>query len=165
MFSIQVFIENEAHSNRKNLFHEKTLAYQETVTVTGEYPYPYGFILNTAGGDADNLDCFVLTRKSLKSGQIVECEPIAVLEQTESSWDHPDIQEEDNTILARLKAEEEEVPLDAALAARLADFITHIFDHLPGKKVTVGSLLGREEAVAQIRQCMDRFQRSRDREA
>jgi len=37
---IQVFIENEGHSNRKNIFNEKTLGYLESTTITGEYPYP-----------------------------------------------------------------------------------------------------------------------------
>mgnify|MGYP001570857230 CR=1 FL=1 len=66
---MKAFIENEAGSNQKNIYNEKTLEYKKTVTVSRKYPYPYGFILDTTSGDGDNLDVFVLTEKKLKSGQ------------------------------------------------------------------------------------------------
>ena len=154
MFAIKVFIENEGHSNRKNIFNEKTLAYLESTTVTGEYPYPYGFILDTTGGDGDNVDCFVLTDKRLKSGQLVECKPVALMEQTESSWERPGEQEEDHTILATLIGET--AVIDEAFKASLREFVLHIFDHIPGKKTTVGEFLGKEAAVRYINKCKDR---------
>ena len=70
---MKVFIENEAGSNQKNLYNEKTLEYRKTVGVSRKYPYPYGFILETTSGDGDNLDCFILTEKKLKTGSIVNC--------------------------------------------------------------------------------------------
>lgn len=150
---IQVLIENEAHSSRKNIFHEKSLEYLESITVTGEYPFPYGFILHTTGGDGDNVDCFVLTDKPLKSGQLVECEPIGLLEQTETSWERPGEEEEDHTVLATLVGET--ACIDEALKSALRDFILHIFDHLPGKKITLGQFLGKEAAIRYIQECGD----------
>jgi len=67
---MKVFIENEAGSNQKNLYNEKTLEYRKTVTVSREYPYPYGFILDTISGDGDNLDCFITTDAKLETGQV-----------------------------------------------------------------------------------------------
>ncbi len=150
---IQVFIENEAHSSRKNIFNEKTLEYLESTTVTGEYPYPYGFILNTTGGDGDNVDCFVLTQKPLKSGQVVECEPIGLMEQTESSWEHPGEQEEDHTVLATLVGET--FLIEEGFKTAMREFVLHIFDHLPGKKTTVGDFLDKDAAIRYINKCSD----------
>ena len=154
MLTIKIFIENEAHSNRKNIFNEKTLQYLETTTVTGEYPYPYGFILNTTGGDGDNVDCFVITEKPLKSGQLVECEPIGLMEQTESSWEHPGEQEEDHTVLATLIGES--TVIDESFKALMRKFVLHIFDHIPGKTITLGEFLDKEAAIQYINQCEDK---------
>ena len=77
---MKVFIENEAGSNQKNLYNEKILEYRKTVTVSRKYPYPYGFILDTTSGDDDNVDAFIITDKPLKSGQIIECKPVGLME-------------------------------------------------------------------------------------
>jgi inorganic pyrophosphatase len=53
------------------------------VTVSRKYPYPYGFVLSTTSGNGDNLDCFVITKESLRTGEIAEVEPIGLMEQFE----------------------------------------------------------------------------------
>ena len=63
---IKVFIENEAGSDQKHLYNEKTLVFNKAITVSRKYPHPYGFILNTTSGDGDNLDCFILTEQKLQ---------------------------------------------------------------------------------------------------
>ena len=143
---MKVFIENEAESDQKNLYDEKTLEYKKTVAVSRKYPYPYGFILNTTGADGDNVDCFVITDKALKTGQIVEVEPIGLMEQMETSWD-PDkrnVEEEDHNVLAVIP--DEPVELDDGVEGKLREFISHVFDHIPGKKVRAGNFLGRDAA-------------------
>ena len=80
---IKVCIEVDAGSFEKNLYNEKTLEYRETHRVSRPYPYPYGFILGTTAEEGDNVDCYLITRDSLKPGAIVECEPIGLLEQDE----------------------------------------------------------------------------------
>ncbi len=80
---MKVFIENEAGSNKKNLYDEQTFEFRQTLTVSRPYPFPYGFIIGTTSGDGDSIDCFVITEQKLKPGQIVECEPIGLMEQTE----------------------------------------------------------------------------------
>ncbi len=79
---MRVFIENEAGSRRKHIY-DRNLAVVRTVEVSAAYPYPYGFVLGTTGGDGDAVDCFVLTETPLCSGSIVECQPIGLLEQVE----------------------------------------------------------------------------------
>ena len=147
MTLIKVLIENEAGSNKKNLYNEETLEYIKTMTVSREYPYAYGFILNTTSGDGMNLDCYVLTEKKLKSGDLVECEPIGVLLQSDNN-------EEDNNILAVLKGED--IEIDDEVLYKLKNFTEHVFDHIEGKKIEVGDLLGKEAAIELIRECTDR---------
>ena len=153
---MKVFIENEAGSDRKNLYDEKTLVYKKTVTVSRKYPYPYGFILDTTSGDGDNLDCFIITNKELKSGQSVECEPIGLMEQMETSWDKSKgyIEEEDHNVLAILPGEKAEI--DENIKKKLREFVLHVFDHLPNKKVRVGNYLDKDATLEYIEKRKDR---------
>lgn len=152
---MKVFIENEAGSNQKNIYNEKTLEYKKTVTVSREYPYYYGFILDTASGDGDNLDCFVITEKKLKNGQVVECELVGLMEQIEITGDSSkdSIEEEDHNVLAIFS--DEKIMINGSVKETLRDFVSHVFDHLPNKKVRVGNFLGQSEALQYIEKCQD----------
>jgi len=134
---MKVFIENEAGSNRKNLFNEKTLEYKKTVEVSRKYPYPYGFVIETTSGDGDNLDCFVLTTRTLKTGDIVDAEPIGMFEQIEDG-------KEDHKILATINRED--VSITEELKSVFKDFTENVFSHRPGKTISIGRFLGKEEA-------------------
>lgn len=139
--TIKVFIENKAGSNQKNCFNEKTLEFIKTVTVSWAYPYPYGFIPNTTSGDGDNVDCFILTTQKLKTGDIIEAEPIGLVEQFEDS-------ENDHKILAVPVGESLEITEE--VKTNITDFILHVFDHLRTKEIKVGSFYGKEKAEAYI---------------
>ncbi len=143
---IKVFIQNEAGSDQKHFHDEKTLEYKHTVTVSRPYPFPYGFILDTTSEDGDNLDCFVITEQPLKMGSLVGCEPIALLERIEDG-------EEDHNVLAALPGEAPEI--DSAMMDTFREFVSQVFDHIPGKEIAVGRLLPREAAEAQIKLCLD----------
>lgn len=153
---MKVFIESEAGSDQKNIYNEKTLEYKKTVTVSRKYPYPYGFILDTTSEDGDNLDCFIITDNKLRSGQVVECEPFGLMEQIETAWEKSKdgIEEEDHNVLAILPDGKTE--LDASVKQKLRDFILHVFDHLPNKKVRVGNFLDRDSALQYIKKCNDK---------
>lgn len=138
---MKVFIENEAGSNLKNLFNEDTLVFRKTVQVSADYPFPYGFILNTKSGDGDNLDCFILTNTPLESRKIIEVEPIGMFEEIEDG-------EEDPKILCVLKGESWEI--DGELQQTFKDFTEKVFSHLPNKKKEIGRFLGKEEALKLI---------------
>jgi inorganic pyrophosphatase len=152
---MKVFIENVAGSNQKNLYNVKTLEYKKTVTVSREYPYPYGFILDTTSGDGDNLDCFVLTDTKLEAGKIYECEPVGLMEQRESAWspEGKNVMEEDHNVLACLVGEQAEVTEEVKV--KLTEFVSHVFDHLEGKVVNVGSFLEKEAAEQIIKETQD----------
>jgi inorganic pyrophosphatase len=106
----------------------------------------YGFILNTTGDDGLNVDCFVLTKTSLHTGQIVECDPVGLMEQIEDG-------KEDHNVLAVLRGEEER--LDSMTKQKLIEFVNHVFDHVAGKTILAGDFRGRGSAMDYIRQHED----------
>jgi len=134
---MKVFIENEAGSDQKNIFDEETLTYKKTVTVSARYPFPYGFILETKSGDGDNLDCFVLTDRPLRSGEIIEVDAIGMFEELEDG-------DEDHKILAVPKGDSWKI--DTQLEEIFKEFSANVFAHLQGKKKIVGRFLGPESA-------------------
>lgn len=138
---MRVFIENEAGSRRKNIYDERTLVYERTVEVSRPYPWPYGFVIGTRSGDDDCVDCFVLTAAALASGSIVACDPIGLLEQVEDG-------EVDHKVLAVPIGEH--FALDDSVLAAVKEFINGVFAHVPGKRMEIGRLLPRADAVAFI---------------
>ena len=95
----KVFVQNEAGSTTKHRHFDKTQELVGTEEVSHPYPYAYGFIVGTTSGDGDNLDCYVLTDRQLTTGDVIDCEPIALLEQHEDG-------DEDHNVLATPVGEE-----------------------------------------------------------
>ena len=141
---IKVFIENVSGSSTKNTFDEQTLKHLGSQQVASPYPYPYGFALNTLGGDGDCVDCFVVTDKALKSGDIVDFVPLHLLEQIEDG-------EVDHKVLGVL-AETPNV-IDELALETIRAFIMSVFSDLPGKQMQLGTLHGATEALRYIREC------------
>jgi inorganic pyrophosphatase len=141
---MRVFIENASGARRKNVYDARTLQLVRSVNVSAEYPYPYGFVLETMGGDGDAVDCFVLTEAPLLPGATVQCEPIGLLEQIEDG-------KIDHKVLG--------VPrgcvaiLDARVAERLKTFIMGVFAHIEGKRIELGRLLDRRAAENYLMSC------------
>ena len=144
---IKVCIQIAAGSCDKNLYNEKTLEYKETRRVSQPYPYPYGFILETGAADGDNLDCYLITNERLKNGNIVECEPIGLLEQHED-------EEIDHKILAAIPGQDD-VVISQKLLQELQDFIYAVFARFPDVDVRVGPILPREAALHHIQACRE----------
>jgi len=138
---IKVCIQVDGGSRDKNLYNEKTLEYKETRRGSRPYPYPYGFVLGTSAEDGDNVDCYLITHESLKSGTIVECEPIGLLEQDEDG-------EMDHKVLAVMPGQD--VGLDQGLLEELQDFIYAVFAEYPDMVVRVGPILPRAAALQYI---------------
>jgi hypothetical protein len=138
---IRVFIQNEAGSARKHYHNEKTLELVRVADVSEPYPYPYGFILDTTAEDGWNVDCYVITDRPLRSGNIVECEPIGLMEQIEDG-------REDHNVIARLPGESPVV--GDALQRVLGEFSRAVFAHVPDKRMVVGRFLGPDAALAHI---------------
>lgn len=133
---MKIFIENEQGLPLKNIFDEVNLQYKNTHVTSAPYPYAYGFVVETLSGDGDCLDCFILTDKPLKTGDIVEAEPLALMEMKEDG-------EIDHKVIAHLPGEN--FTLTADVKTELTDFIHSVFSHL-NKNMEVGQFLPRQEA-------------------
>jgi inorganic pyrophosphatase len=141
---MRVFIENGAGSKHKSINDRLTLALLRTVEVSAAYPYPYGFILGTIGGDGDAVDCFVLTPAPLEPGTIVECDAIGLLEQIEDG-------QIDHKVLAVPRGCDARA--DDAVIAQLRSFITRVFAHVQDKQIELGRLLDRSAAEEYVMNC------------
>ncbi|OHD76814.1 MAG: hypothetical protein A3J97_09205 [Spirochaetes bacterium RIFOXYC1_FULL_54_7] len=151
--TLTVFVEAEAGSRDKGLYDESTLARKGTRRALVPYPYPYGFVLGTPGGDdGECLDCFVITHRRLFAGREYRVEPIGILEMNENG-------EQDWKLLARLP--DEEVPLANpgsavdALRQDLSAFIHKIFTAYPDVRIEIGSILPATKAEAIVSSRME----------
>ena len=142
----RVFIQTEAGSTTKRRHIDKTLELIGTEVVSRPYPFAYGFIVDTTSGDGDNLDCYVMTKQKLATGSFVDCEAVGLLEQHEDG-------DEDHNVLAVPVGETGSVSTE--IENELRDFIAHVFDHIPGKVISTGRLLGRTDAEALVRRWSD----------
>jgi inorganic pyrophosphatase len=124
------------------------MEFKKTIPVSRNYPFAYGFPIGSTSGDGDNLDCFTITDQKLRSGQIVGCEPIGIMEQIEDEM-------EDYNVLAKLSSEN--VTIDKKIKCKLTEFISHVFDHKEDKEVKAGKFFGKEKAEKYIAKCLDQL--------
>ena len=115
--------------------------------VARAYPFPYGFILGTTNEDGDNLDRFVLTKRTLSRGDVIACFVAGLMEQIEDN-------KQDNKILAIPVGES--AALTESVKSELTVFVTHVFDNRSGKSIKVGEFLGIAPALNLIKQCSDK---------
>jgi inorganic pyrophosphatase len=141
---VDVYIENEAGSTVKNLHDEESLQHRGSVGVARPYPLAYGFIIGTRSGDGDCLDCYVISQARLRTGDIVRCRVVDLMEQSEDGLD-------DHNIIAIPLSDEP--PFDASYRETLVDFVEHVFDDIPGKQVVAGAFRGQSDAEAHVLRC------------
>jgi inorganic pyrophosphatase len=139
--TIRVFVENPAHSRVKHHHDEGTFELVRVEPVSGAYPFPYGFIPGTRGPDDDCVDCFVITSRPLQRGDLVECEPFALMEQWEAGV-------VDHDVLAVPVGEQR--PDLAPLIPVLTRGILELFAGMPGRETAVGRFLSAREAIAYL---------------
>ena len=143
---IYVFVQNEAGSSQKNYHNEKTRTWLYSVEVSHPYPYPYGFIVGTTASDGGNVDCFVITSRAVAANEIVECEPIGLMQQFEDGV-------VDHNVLARPVGDQTEINQETRAA--LTEHVTECFRHMTQKEMTVGQFLPAAAAEAHIKRHRD----------
>ena len=112
--------------------------------VMRDYPYPYGYIIDTVSGDGEPLDCYIITGRSLGAGTIVQAEPVGLVEYVEDG-------KEDHKVLAKLANETPTV--DSTVKNKIVEFDKHFFDHRPEKVSRRGNFYGKDKAEEYIKQC------------
>ena len=143
---IKVLIQAEAGSPDKMRYDEKTLEPIGLGRVCRPYPYPYGFVIATTAADGDNVDCYVFGSESLKSGTIVDCDVVGLLDQIESG-------EPDHKVLAVVAGGKPVLPDDVLEV--LQDFICGVFSEYPESAVVVGPIHSQDAALQYVRDCQD----------
>lgn len=143
---LRVFVQNARGSTTKRDYNETTLEYLGESPVSRTYPFAYGFIVETTADDGDCLDCFLLSANDLPNGSLVDCVPIGLMEQIEDG-------DEDNNVLAVPVGEVFQLTDD--VRETLRDFVSHVFEHVPGKRMHVGRFMGVEAALEAIARCQD----------
>jgi inorganic pyrophosphatase len=144
---LRVFVENEAGSDVKHHHDEETLIFLRAERVQAPYPFPYGFIPGTRAPDGDCVDCFVITDRPLHPGDLVDCVPFGLMEQTEAAL-------VDHNLLAVPAGEA--IPDLEALRPMLTRFVHEVFAGMPGRETTVGRFLPVEDALAYLAACARR---------
>jgi len=141
MPSVRVFIENIAGSDLKHHHDEERFVVTRVERVGAPFPYPYGFVPGTLAPDGDAVDCFVITGRPLRTGDLVDAEVVGLMEQTDGGGANHDI-------VAVLPGDP--LPDLAAVREALARFIEEVFRGLPGRESTAGRLLPVEDALAYL---------------
>ncbi|MEM7275701.1 MAG: inorganic diphosphatase [Actinomycetota bacterium] len=143
----QVFIENPAGSQTKIHHDEERLVPTLVETVSAPFPHAYGFVVGVPSGDGDCLDCFVISRRPLRTGELIRCHPVALLEQYQNGLDDHDV----IAVPVDEAALIGEVDLDEVVAT-LRTFMGKVFEHDPGRVLEVGELRDASAATALIDQ-------------
>jgi inorganic pyrophosphatase len=94
------------------------------------------------------VDCYLITNEKLKSGSIVECDPVGLLEQDEDG-------EIDHKVLAAIPGQQA-VEVGEGLLEELRDFIYAVFAQFPEVRVSIGRILPREAALHRIQEFRDK---------
>jgi inorganic pyrophosphatase len=144
MPSVRVFIENLAGSDLKHHHDEARFVVTQVERVRAPFPYPYGFVPGTLAPDGDAVDCFVITGRPLRTGDLVEADVFGLMEQTDGGGAN-------HNIVAVLPGDP--LPDLDAVHAVLAQFIVEVFRGLPGRESTAGRLLPVPDAVAFLTAC------------
>jgi inorganic pyrophosphatase len=121
------------------------------------FPFDYGFLPSTTGGDGDPLDIFLLGDTALPAGSVVLAEPTAVLlcEQTEKGK----TKRNDRIIGLPVNAGDHQlmqpaINPDSPLLKSLGEFLVS-YNALQRKKLRVIGIEGAKRAIATIQKAMD----------
>jgi inorganic pyrophosphatase len=142
---VRVFIENLAGSDLKHHHDEERFVVTQVERVGAPFPYPYGFVPGTLAPDGDAVDCFVITGRPLRTGDLVDAEVVGLMEQTDGGGAN-------HNIIAVLPGDP--LPDLAAVREALARFIADVFRGLPGRESTAGRLLPVGDAMAYLAACV-----------
>lgn len=119
------------------------------------YPFNYGFIPNTRGGDGDPLDVLVLGSKPVAVGVVIPARPIGMLETEDEEG-------EDAKVVAvplpkvdpKFAAYNDITDVPKKILDELAYFFENYKKNEPGKWVKVSGWKGKKEALETVRKGM-----------
>ena len=143
---MNAFVETVAGSTTRTRYDEDTLKFIESFSIQYKYPYPYGLIMNSKGNNLDCIDCYIINNQELKAGEIIDCEPVGMIEMIEDNEiDHKILMAMNNGNVYDL---EKIYPL-------IKRFIENVFEKFDDVVIHIGKLLPKEDAVKYINDVID----------
>lgn len=119
------------------------------------YPANYGFIPLTLADDGDPLDVLVLCDESIYPMTLVKCSPIGVIKMIDSG-----ALDEKIIAVPTNDPDYKDYTDISQLPKHRFDEMMHFFEvykTLEHKKTTVKEIMGREEAIAVVKKCIDAY--------
>ncbi len=115
------------------------------------YPFNYGFIKDTKGGDGDPMDVVILSSQPVVPGVVMKCHAIAVLEtEDEEGEDAKIIAVPDKKIDPVYGVYEEIKDVPEAILNKIKHFYENYKTLEPGKWIKVRGFKDKKEAEKQI---------------
>ena len=149
MNSFRVFIEISKGSNEKFEYDKKSDSLKLNFVFKDLYfPFNYGFIPGTMGGDGDPLDAIVLSAEPIPSSSVVECKPIGMLKTVDrGQTDDKIICVPINDKFAKIYADIQDLPPDTL--AKWTKFYLEVARQKK-KTVEITGLRNKQEALEEI---------------
>ena len=164
---INVIIEIPSHSEPvKYEVDKKTGAMfvDRFMTTAMYYPCNYGYVPHTLSEDGDPVDVLVVTPVPLISGSVITCRPVDMLEMTDEAGRDGKVLAVPTDDLSNLYTHVRTADdLTPNLLAQIAHFFEHYKDLESNKWVRIEGWKGPEQARAEIRDSIERFNRSPDK--
>ena len=167
---VNVIIETPRGSHCKFKYDEEhgMFMFDKVLPIGLSFPYDFGFLPSTRGGDGDPLDVLVLTDQPTFVGCLVRAKLLGVLE-AEQQTEEGETERNDRFIAVPIEAKSGQpaagsiARLEPALAQAITDYFV-AYNALQGKKFEVLRRLGPEPAARSIRAGMSKSaKRSRKR--
>lgn len=138
---VHVIIETPRGSAHKYTYNEELDLFElkKTLPLGAAFPFDFGFIPNTKGGDGDPLDVLVLLGEPAVQGSLITCRLIAVLEAAQKERDGAEMRNDRLVAVSNVADIYKDVKqlsdLNKQLEQQIADFFVH-YNQQAGKVFT-----------------------------
>lgn len=155
----KVFIEIPIGSGVKYEVNEETkqIEVDRFLYTSFKYPFNYGYVIDSRGGDGDPLDVVVLSSEPVVPGVVMKCHAVGVLEtEDEDGIDAKIIAVPTAKIDPFYGIYEDIKDIPQALLNKIKHFYENYKTIEPGKWVKVKDFLGVKEAEVQIQSSLEK---------
>lgn len=161
---VNVIIETPKGSPAKFKYDDKrgVFVFHKAMPIGHSFPFDFGFVPSTEGGDGDPIDALVLTDEPTFVGCLIHAKLLAVLEAEQSK--NGEMKRNDRLIAVPLEAKSGKPPagtiehLEGSLTRNIAKFFVS-YNELEGRRFKVLRCSGPERAAALIRDGMSKLRR------
>lgn len=166
--AVNVIVETTQGSRNKYTFDERLGMYRlgSVLPAGASFPYDFGFVPSTLGGDGDPLDVLLLMDEPAFAGCLVEARLIGVIE-AEQTERNGDVEKNDRLIAVAAESRSHHgVQTLDDVSANLLHEIEHFFvsyNEARGKRFTPGGREGPERAIELVREGERRFRKKHGR--